>query len=365
MDERSQELTTVVDALLKVHDDWAQDPEKRYLTAEYEEAIEDTLAVFEDGDLPADCRRLDNAVEWLRKKWAEYKEEEAAAGNAVQQPTNAFWRAIEQVRESRKAARSHRRAHLESIATLTAQKVSDNQICRMYGFVDGHGQPDLVRLQEERAEPGRHTNPDNGWEPPAEARRRDREQQQTAAVARSKKRLAEKMAARGARKPTESIAELLEQGVAANQICKMHGCSLDDVRIEADRLGIDFAENYGDAMNARGAYDPPLTDEQERHMDGGRTPALSARTDALSALSAPPATAKKRGRPRKEAPPADPDAIVSGQTPDEYIADLARRGVGEDSILAACQADKLRVSKSQIKRIVQQVADAAEAATAG
>lgn len=357
MDERRKELLLAVDGLLKVHDAWAADPELQFITADYEEAVEDALAMFEAGDLPAECRRLASKMDWLQKQWDEYKQEVDAAGTVIS-PTGNFWRAIEGVREARKTANNHRRIALESIATLTEQKVSDNQICKMYGFLDSDGNPDLMMLREEREKPGRHTAPETGWLPPGELRRRDRETEQNQAAIRSKRRLAEKLERSEAHRPSESIEELLLAGVSGNQIARMHGCPVETVEIEAKRLGIEFAENYADVRTHRGPTEPALSDEDERAIKHWKPEGEAPQT-------APPAAPKKRGRPAKpKAPPApaeEGEEIASGQTPDEYIAELARRGVGEDSILAACQADNLRVSKSQITRIIQQVADAAEA----
>lgn len=128
----------------------------------------------------------------------------------------------------------------EGIRELMEAGVGDEQICKMYGFLDGTGNVDLVKLSQEKREPGKHFDP-NTWQPPW-MKRRQRE-------------IGERWARRspvvhapiGEQPPAprpvapESIDELLAQDVSAEQIALMKAISVEQVESYAREQGVPIA----------------------------------------------------------------------------------------------------------------------------
>jgi len=83
---------------------------------------------------------------------------------------------------------------LETIEQLDKQKVSDRQICLIYGWVEPDGTtPQFSKLREERAKPGKHTGPDSGFVPPVEKARQKEFKRQNAIIERIRQKQALKI----------------------------------------------------------------------------------------------------------------------------------------------------------------------------
>lgn len=258
LEERRNHLFLVTDHLLASHREWVEQ-DTPYVTEAFEQSVDDALEVYRDGDVPRDCRGLDSLFNELAERWAKWKAEAAASGDEPAVPDHAFWVKLDQIAKAREIARPKARRQLETVADLTAQKVPDRQICKIYGWVDDVGNPDLKTLQEERASPGTHVGPD--FVPPHERRRQEEESRRQDALDRIRERTERKLRRRLDPAP-EPLAELVEQGLSATQIARMKRCTIEDVYRECEALGIEPpAETYGIPT---GIYDRVPNESEER-----------------------------------------------------------------------------------------------------
>ncbi len=248
---RTNELLAAVDSLLAIHADWADGDAP--MSEEFASAVDDTIEVFADGDLPADCRQVAAIVLGLEEPWEAYKIEAAAQDDPQFLPPQSFWDRIAKLRDARIRKDSERRFSLEKIPDLVAQKVSPAQICRMYGFVDDQGREQLWKLEEEIDRPGTHTNRSQGWLPPQERRHREKLAKSEEALQRLQQRMGVRInRAKHLQAPCpEPWEELLQSGLSAEQIATMKRCGVDEVYATADELGINRPpRNYNDSLAA-------------------------------------------------------------------------------------------------------------------
>jgi len=261
-DERRKNLLLFVDHLLDVHDQWIQS-EFEPLPQSFEEAADSLLAIFEDGAIPAECRTLFERVKVFGEQWETWKAGGALSGEQYPE-SNAFWAALEAVRDAKLvAADTAGPPPLEPITELERQKVGDAQICAIYGF-GTLAKPDMRKLAEERKAPGTHTGKD--FVSPGQQEFAARERKVAEHTALIRRLQAEKLTPPVA---PEGIPELVEQGVSASQIAAMHGKTVDEVYAECDRLKLPRPdENYADPHTARAPHEPGIPDEVERAMPG-------------------------------------------------------------------------------------------------
>lgn len=258
-DERKTHLLLVVDRVLRVRDEWAAS-DVPYITEAWEEAMDDMAAVFSDGDLPGECRQMATHVNLLLGCWREWWDRNQRADlprDKTPAPGPKFWGALSAVEDARDRARPQPVKRLESVASLKALQppVGDQQICRIYGWRDEFGHWETWKIEEELAEPGKHSTKDPKWCPPHEKRRQEAETAQRAAVARAKRSLAQKLERMTTPAP-ESIAMLVRQGVSAKQIAHMHKISIDEVMAHCDEQGIARpVEDYAGPNHTSGQYD--------------------------------------------------------------------------------------------------------------
>lgn len=260
MEERRKNLLAFVDHLLSVHDDWIQskfDP----LPQTFEEAADSLLDIFAEGAMPGDCRVLAQRVQEFGQQWEKWKAGGALAGEQYPE-SNGFWASLEAVRDAKAlAAPEYAPPPLEAITELDRQKVGDAQICAIYGF-GTLARPDMRKLAEERAQPGRHTGKD--FIAPALREWADRQDRIAEHAAKIQEMREEKLTPPPV---PEGIPELVQQGVSGAQIAAMHGKSLDEIYAECDRLKIPRPEeNYADPHTVRGPHEPGIPDEVERAM---------------------------------------------------------------------------------------------------
>lgn len=315
MNERSKQLGSAVDALLAIHLDWEQ--ETQPMRPEFSEAIDDTIAAFADGDLPADCRDLAAVVLGMEETWEHYKEDAAMQDDEMFLPPNSFWQAMSKLRAIRSKPAASKRYNLEPIKTLIEQKVSPGQICRMYGFVDDSGNEQLWMLEEEQKNPGTHTDRSKGWMPPQERRDLERQRKSDAALERLNKRMAAraKTAERKSKPAPESLRELVLGGTSAEQIALMKRMTVDEVYDQCEREGLD----------------PPPLNYSESLAQAEIKPEKEERIASLTA-----------GRNRMENPPneaaddadaaADEGTDVSDAEVDELIINMIDEGATDRAI---------------------------------
>lgn len=278
---RQDHLFLVLDNLLAEHTAWADGPESQLASDDgFYRAVGEILELFGDGDIPGSLRVIERSVASLGVEWQEYLDRVDQFGDPNALPNTKFWKLIEMIRSQREEAAPGKRFHLEPIAELIAQKVTHAQICKIYGWVDRHGRPELWKLQEEIAKPGTHVGPD--FIPPHEARRRAGEarQKQIARDLQDKINRKVKTANEPAR---ESVEDLGRQGVYIRQIAKMKKLRPDEVTAELKALGIELPPmDAADALARAGAVEHPegeVGDARRRVDEAARRPLRYAKPE--------------------------------------------------------------------------------------
>lgn len=151
MGYRSEELRDVVESFLAYHDEWATDDNKPVPDGRYWDLADDVIAAFDDGSIPADCRELAEAVEAFTDEVSVFDNRD---NPAEAYPHAAFWTAVGKVRKCIESAKGPTLRPLESLQTLREQKVTDMQICTIYGFFDRKGNAMPWLVQQELDKPG-------------------------------------------------------------------------------------------------------------------------------------------------------------------------------------------------------------------
>lgn len=353
--ERREHLLMVVDHLTETHDAWVKG-EMTQLNEAFELATTDMLDVFQDGTIPGDLRDLNHRVDQFREQWQAWVE--LNSRRAVSPiPGNGFWHAFEAVRAAREAARPKARPTLESIKSLKEQKVSDRQICKIYGWLDPGGNPEIWKVQEELDDPGRHSTKIAGWLPPHERKRQESNDRQQRILDRIRADREAKLARAAAAAP-EDFQELVESGVSARQIAKMKHLTVDEVFAECARLGIGRPRLEYDTPNAmKGQFDKEPGEEKSRILETvGQEPAT---------LPAPavPRTPDRSG--------VDIDAMLDSAaelfageddgdenqggavTLEQEIAMLHQQGMGLEAIKAAVSREGAPVDGRKISAVIR------------
>lgn len=268
-DERRNHLLLVVENLIEAWNTWSADSDLRQITRAFVDAVIDCLTVFEDGSIPGDMRVMNDRVEVLREHWVAWNEQNENDGGKTPIPPNAVWKALEGIEAARQAIVKPVRRALESIADLTAQKVPDAQICRIYGFTDDgtpRGNPQTWMLQEERAKPGCHTG--KGWLPPWEKKQRDDAAKEAEIVERIKRQREGKLRLIASVAP-EAIEDLIAQGVSGKQICRMK--KIDEAALAAycQDHGLTTPNWQGESPNAMVGVHDYVEEEEGQPAAGG------------------------------------------------------------------------------------------------
>lgn len=343
--DATKALFDAVDQMAKIKDRW-ENSDIDEITEGFRDGVLDLADAFEQNDIPRECRELAIAVfAWL-DQWAAFERD--LTSEPI--PTAKFWRHYNEMIRLREAG-PRRFRRLEPVALLVnVQKVSVNQVAKIYGWFLPNGSPDEAKVYEELTTPGTHVGPD--FVPPEE---REWEQQSKRDVTARRERIRKYIETTRdeEREAPESLEELIRQRVPAKQTAKMKHTSIDAVLAKAKELGIvlpdenehlrpgssqwdDTSERAEAARNSvgRGAQQPPAGDQPESETK----PRL-------------------RGRPRKapagDMPDADDGAGDSSRAADERLtaeivrlheageknADIARRfGVSKGRVASAIRS---------------------------
>ena len=255
MSHRSEQLFNAVDQLTKAHAAWVAGPHNNP-TPEYWDAVEDLLTVYEDGEIPADCRELAAAIDKLS---IEHSRFEGRIDQNGGYPHDGFFVARQALEQARQATAVVEKPRLESIDELIRQGVPDKQIAKMHGH----------QVHEIEGYRNKTWKPAEGHLPPAE---RERMVKVSQASQQIEARLAGK---RETVVAPESVQELLQQNVSFKQVAKMKGISEDEVLKVASELGMKVPPvakpvapapvvetSVADEPEADEAADSPLSDEE-------------------------------------------------------------------------------------------------------
>lgn len=279
---RRELLLGLVAEAIAQHDKWAARSDLTYITAGVDEAMTDLIAGFEEGSIPGDCRELANLVAAFGQEWRAWQRMVDERGSAVIPPKESCWRAWEALVGSYQGVASPPPVQIESVATLRAQKVPDRQICEIYGWVNSHGTPETHKIDEELAEPGKHTK---GWVDPITQRRQEAAEKDKSLHERVRRMREAKVARMDSLgKCPESLPELVQQGVSLPQIAAMLRLSEENVLALCEAEGLPRPPAGPSVAAMRSDYEPEPDEAMARQFaaqeaEGLRVRAADAKSD--------------------------------------------------------------------------------------
>lgn len=219
---RAVELDRVLRLLAETHRAWTESEEAGLLPhTDYWIAIQACLSAFRYGDIPEAFRDVERSVARLEMFWDEFAREQAANPNPIRTPSRDFFAELSVILRAREVATAPSEypplpgiRHMLSIDRLTAA-----QIARMLDWVNSRGEDDVARVTQEIAlgEKSKY------WEQapdPRNARIEHRREAWKDSVARLETRLDSKINPKSPPAP-ESLAELVDQGLAISQIARI------------------------------------------------------------------------------------------------------------------------------------------------
>jgi hypothetical protein len=245
------------------------------------QAIDQVCFLCGASDVDDDAKELVLAIELFQSEVHAWREAIEVAPESMHPAGTAdMWSAFNVLE---RYLEPKRRRLPEPIRELMDAKVSDEQICKIYGFVKADGSADVVKLAEEKANPGTHYNPET-WMPRREQTRLEEVKEQW------RKRTpidhipigSEPVEAKPRRTAPEPIDELIAQGVSAEQIAKMKQITVEEVEAYAVKRGLPLegrfrptkAEDHdaGAALSGRRAElypksHPEIMDMEERILE--------------------------------------------------------------------------------------------------
>lgn len=143
--DRSTELIEAVDQFNRDHHAWVNDVNREHPDAAYWDALTAMLNVWEDGEIPADCRHLQPHIDEINIQLEIFDAESTTSGSI--QPNADFWEARQQLEAARVRQQSPKR-HRESVAELHRQGVPHEQIANMWGLSS------IAQVAQELQRPG-------------------------------------------------------------------------------------------------------------------------------------------------------------------------------------------------------------------
>lgn len=228
IDHRAAQLVLAARRMTDAHARFVADPELSNPPDYFFAACRDACEAFEAGDLPAMLRPLSERMDKLADKLAAYDRLDPQPND----PGEGFWAAFEGVLSVMQAP-ARRLATLESIEDLTAQKVPDTQICKIYGFIDQWDRPRMDLLAKERAKPGSVTLSPDGVDgkPWRDPREKDLEADFGTALADLLSQRGEYLPPVPPESPAcpETIEQLFAQKVPEQQAARMLKLTVDQV----------------------------------------------------------------------------------------------------------------------------------------
>ena len=226
MNRRMKELIDTCELLLQAHDEWVANENEPNPTSTYWDAVDEVLLAFERGDIPAECRGLAELVERLAIENDRFNARNDDTGE--QYPHDDFFAAVQAIRQHLNGVIQVPLKPLETIKELVEQKVSHEQIAKIYGFTDRRGNVLPWLVQRELDKPNSVLNTSGAidgrdWRDPRLPPVEDSSPEDERLVRKSK-------AAADDQKPCPELPrELWEQKVPAKQAAKMLRRSVTEV----------------------------------------------------------------------------------------------------------------------------------------
>ena len=249
MDERTKSLNAMVDEFNRVHREWQSDGNRPNPDSLYWQCLDELVQVFRDGDIPEDCRDLEEAVMQLaleRDAWDQREDVNR------QYPPQSFFKARERVAQVRLAPTLEEAPKaVEPIDVLMALPgMSPAQVARMHGLIDAQGRPEtwkVIRYMQKDKDGKR------GWDFPADyvpphlrvkaEKRRTARAAFEAAMAR--REATEAAIQTPAAEPLEELLAL--PNITVKQIAKMKKTTEADIVQQAKAAGLPLPK-YTDVM---------------------------------------------------------------------------------------------------------------------
>lgn len=162
----------------------------------------------------------------------EYARWVRAVGNQADSPrgNGRLWSAWSRVRAAFEPIHNEKPRSLKYL--VEAAGAPRSQICRMYGWVDEHGEPQMEKIDEEMAKPGTHYD-EKKWKSPAYVARLAQIDRDFADRQGSRKMLWPDMndpdgeAAKKSTVAPPTVEEMLAAGAPASQIARVHGMAIE------------------------------------------------------------------------------------------------------------------------------------------
>jgi hypothetical protein len=323
-DDRRSHLLLVTNSLLDTWQKWANNPDLKYVTVTFEEAVEAVVLLFSEGTIPGDLRRLTALVGDMEKHWEAWKKRAVSNPNKFQHPDTNFWAALEAISQHLVDLKRPPAKRLEPVAKLRALPgMTDHQICRTYGWFDANGNPELWKVEEEETDPGKHSYKLEGWLPPHERERVRIERAQAAAVDRAKEQRMAKIKQLTRPPAPEPIEDLLKlSGMSGKQICQMKHIDRDE-----------FEQYCREHQLRMPSWDPPsgnqLSSVFDVNQDARDAEAIRDQAKASTLKQPKPAKPPKRvaleGQAEADTPIARDDdrpaSVIQGAVDDEQEDD--------------------------------------------
>lgn len=364
--ERAKFLLAVVDTLITQHTAWVDDGDAHLITEEFQTSVVESIEVFASGDVPANCRQLEQAILKMSEHWLIWANTVTTTGNENLLPSNAFWRSMETIVSARSRAMPRQLRKLETIQTLDKQKVPDRQICKMYGWEGDDGEPTaahLGMLDEERENPGKHTE---DMVHPLETKRLAEVARQQQIFDRVRKRRENKISSITTPAP-ESWEELFRQQLSAKQIATMKRCTVETVYAKATELGLPKPSlEYNDVRTQQGIHNTP-NESAQRMADGGReTPELLDGQDSPSEMDEAPESdelqpiALEDGNMLPSAISVDDegDEEIGGPLSQEQeVVMYFQQGMAPGIIAEEVSTENNKISRQKVNSIIKQFKD--------
>lgn len=275
--EQRDFLHGLVSEAIAQHDRWAADLENNHVTAALDDAMTDLIDGFSAGDIPGSCRALSALVAEFGVAWTAWQAAVDRGGSALTPPDDACWQAWERVVDEYRGVVSPSSPPVESVVTLREQKVPDRQICEIYGWVDIQGRPEIFKVEEEIANPGKHTK---DWVDPISKRRQAAEQEQRSLVAKVRRLRQAKVDRMNATAP-ESLEDLVRQDVPIGQIAEILRMTPDDVLAACDAAELPRPKAASEMFVDRtGLYEESLSEPMARQFASDAAESKRIRTSA-------------------------------------------------------------------------------------
>ena len=239
MNERTKTLNAMVDEFNRVHREWQSDGNRPNPDQLYWIALDELIEVFRDGDVPEDCRDLEEAVMMLgleRDAWDQREDVNR------QYPPQAFFKAREQVERIRikPVAEDHPKP-VEPIEVLMSMPhMSPAQVARMHGLVDNLGRPEswkVINYMQKDKDGKRLWDFPDDYVPP---HLRVKSEKKRSARAAFEAAMARKDAAEAASQPApEPLEELLAlPNITVKQVAKMKKTTEAEIVKQAQAAGL-------------------------------------------------------------------------------------------------------------------------------